>query len=109
MTETQTASGPEQITDNLGRFVWSQTTEDTAEPEPGSVVLTGGDWGTAWQRQFNDGLWHSTRKRGGPKTWEWLLSRRNVRLAYDAEPRPEFETHLTGQDAMEGLSDAQPH
>lgn len=78
--------GPEQITDNLARHVWAST--DQSEPEPGSVVLTGGQFGTAWQRQFHDGLWHSTRRKGGPKTWEWMLTRRNLALAYDAEPRP---------------------
>lgn len=81
-------SGPEHITDHLARFVWCVAPEDQTEPEPGSVVLLGGDWGTAWQRNFSDGLWHSTRRRGGPKDWAWLLSRRNLRLVYDAERRP---------------------
>lgn len=79
-------TGPVWITDHLGRLVWAD--EDQSEPEPGSVVLINGDWGTAFQRNFTDGLWHTTRRRGGPKTWEWLLARRNLRLAYDAEPRP---------------------
>jgi hypothetical protein len=30
------------------------------EPTHGSVVLTSGPTGTAWQRHFKDGLWHST-------------------------------------------------
>lgn len=107
MTEQDT--GPEQITDNLGRLVW--TAEDQDEPLPGSVVLTGGDWGTAWQRNFDDGLWHSTRRKGGPKTWAWLLTRRNLRLAYDAERRVgvpgAFGTHLTGEVLDAALETAQ--
>lgn len=98
MTTEPDSTAPEPITDNLGRFVWASP--DTDEPLPGSVVLTGGDWGTAWQRQFFDGLWHSTRRRGGPKTWEWLLGRRNLVLVYDAEPRQSMPpTALTGADA----------
>lgn len=58
------------------------------EPEPGSVVLTEGEHGTAWQRLFTDGKWH--RVLGGPpRTWEFMLTRRNVVLVYDAAPREE--------------------
>lgn len=100
MKYESTNNGPDQVTDDRGRFIWDA--EDKAEPEPGSVALTGGDWGTAWQRNFSDGLWHSTRRKGGPKTWDWLLTRRNLRLAYDAEPRPvPYYQHLTGADVEE--------
>lgn len=58
--------------------------EDMIEPHPGSVVLTNGEFGTAWQRHGVDGLWHSTRRTGGPKTWEWLLTKRHLVLVYDA-------------------------
>lgn len=61
--------------------------DDMTEPEKGSVVLSDGDHGTAWQRHFNDGLWHSTRG-GRAVTWAQLLAaKRNLRLAYDADPR----------------------
>lgn len=56
------------------------------EPNPGSVVLTYGEWGTAWQRFFSDGRWHPTRG-GGSRTWAELLTRRNLVLVYTAPPR----------------------
>ena len=101
--------GPVPITDDCGRFVWHEHTDDITEPEPGSVILMGGAWGTAWQRWYIDGLWHSTRDKGGPKTWEWLLRTRNIVLAYDAEPRPEGWVYaprntpslLTGADLLD--------
>ncbi len=43
------------ITDERGVF----DDDIGAEPNPGSVVLTEGEFGTAWQRYFNDGLWHT--------------------------------------------------
>ena len=58
------------------------------QPNPGSIVLTNGEFGTAWQRYFNDGLWH--RVGGGKgRTWEWLLTQRNLVLVYDAPFRSE--------------------
>lgn len=59
-----------------------------AEPLPGSVVLTDGAYGTAWQRFFSDGRWHPTRG-GGSKSWEELVQRRNLVLVYEADERPE--------------------
>ena len=56
------------------------------EPEPGSVVLTEGEYGTAWQRFFSDGKWHPTRG-GGSRTWEQLLAKRNLVLVYEADKR----------------------
>jgi hypothetical protein len=57
-----------------------------AEPFPGSVVLSSGEYGTAWQRYFSDGLWH--RVGGGrAKTWEDMLRKRNLVLVYDAPYR----------------------
>lgn len=61
--------------------------DDRTEPNPGSIVMTDGLWGTAWQLHFSDGRWHPTRG-GGSKTWAELLLRRNLVLVYDAEPRP---------------------
>lgn len=57
-----------------------------SEPHPGSVVLTDGEFGTAWQRHFADNLWHSTRGHT-PKTWAQMLTKRNLVLVYDAEER----------------------
>lgn len=60
--------------------------EATTEPEPGSILLTEGSHGTAWQRHFTDGKWHSTRG-GAAKTWADLIQKRNVVLVYDAAVR----------------------
>lgn len=60
--------------------------DDCTEPEPGSIVLVKGIYGTAWQRFFSDGLWHSVRG-GRPRTWEEILTEDRVVLVYDAEPR----------------------
>lgn len=59
-----------------------------AEPLPGSVVLTMGEHGTAWQRHFSDGLWHRTGG-GRARRWEELLHQRSALLVYDAPPRME--------------------
>ena len=48
--------------------------------------MTEGYFGTAWQRFFSDGLWHSCRG-GHPMTWEDIISKRNVVLIYDADER----------------------
>lgn len=56
------------------------------EPRPGSIVLVHGEFGTAWQRQFSTGLW--TRAGGGrARDWAWLMTQRNVLLAYAAPVR----------------------
>lgn len=70
------------ITDSTGRSCG----EDEAEPAPGSVVLTQGEFGTAWQRWFHDGRWHRAGSSQA-KDWEWFLTQRNVVLAYDAPVR----------------------
>lgn len=59
------------------------------EPRRGSVLLSSGQFGTAWQRHFSDGLWHSTRGWAGdqPKTWTQLSRFRNLVLVYDAPDR----------------------
>lgn len=59
--------------------------DDLVEPEPGSIVLTNGVHGTAWQRHFTTGKWHSTTGRAS--TWSELLAQRNVVLVYDAPVR----------------------
>lgn len=61
--------------------------EDMSEPLPGSILMTEGSHGTAWQRHFMDGQWHSTRG-GASKSWDDLISKRNVVLVYDADHRP---------------------
>ena len=64
----------------------------TREEHPGSIVMTDGEWGTAWQRHFSTGRWHPTRG-GGSKTWAELLARRNLVLVYSAPPREEMRPH----------------
>lgn len=71
------------ITDTAGRLL---IPADGTQPKPGSVLLTDGIHGTAWQRFFSDGRWHPTRG-GGSCSWEELLNRRNVVLVYDAPRR----------------------
>ena len=56
------------------------------EPEPGSIVLTEGAFGTAWQRHYETGLWHAAGRVKG-KPWAYLTERRNLFLAYDAPRR----------------------
>lgn len=72
------------ITDSIGKPVLHNA-ED--EPNPGSVVLTEGEFGTAWQRFFSDNQWHRV---GGTqrKTWAALCNHRNLVLVYEAEVRP---------------------
>jgi hypothetical protein len=41
-----------------------------AEPPRGSVVLAHGEEGTAWQRFYSDGLWHSVN--GNVLDWSEL-------------------------------------
>lgn len=73
------------VTDPQGRVLLQG--EDTAEPLPGSIVMTDGYHGTAWQRLFSDGLWHSTLPGRQTVSWAQLCKRRNVVLVYDAEAR----------------------
>lgn len=61
---------------------------DTTEPEPGSVLLVQGEHGTAWQRWFKDGLWHSVRGGRG-RTWDEMLRQRHVVLVHEATVRSE--------------------
>lgn len=74
------------LTDNRGEPLLPKNL--MSEPLPGSVVLTDGAYGTAWQRFFSDGRWHPTRG-GGSKAWEELVQRRNLVLVYEADERPE--------------------
>lgn len=73
------------ITDTHGNLLHPGFTQ---EEHPGSIVMTDGEWGTAWQRHFSTGLWHPTRG-GGSRPWAYLLQRRNLMLVYSASPRPE--------------------
>jgi hypothetical protein len=72
------------LTDHRGMLLIPK--EDNFEPYRSSIVMTEGLHGTAWQRHFADGLWHSTRG-GRPKTWYELTKKRNLVLVYDAEER----------------------
>jgi len=72
------------LTDDRARPL---TADSQWEPEPGSVVLINGQYGSAWQRQFDDGLWRCARG-GRPREWSYLLEKRNLVLVYDAAPRP---------------------
>lgn len=73
------------LTDDRAR---SLVPANETEPQPGSVVLINGPFGMAWQRHFDDGLWHSTRpKDGRPREWAYLMSKRNLVLVYDAAVR----------------------
>lgn len=74
------------ITDSAGRTLIPANT--VTEPHPGSVVLSDGAWGHAWQRHFSDGLWYPVRGGKG-RTWAYMLSLRSLALVYDAARRPE--------------------
>lgn len=85
MSQSTLNSGPSRsipITDSRGHVLCPSD----PEPEPSSVVLTEGEFGTAWQRFFSDGKWHPVIGGRG-RDWRFLLSRRNVVLVYDAPVR----------------------
>lgn len=71
-----------QLTNFYGKVV----TDDITQPNPGSVVLSGGPHGTAWQRHFKDGKWHRTGGGRG-RTWREVMAHRNLVLVYAAAPR----------------------
>lgn len=73
-----------QFTDDQGSIVDPDI--ELEEPYPGSIVLTNSIHGTAYQRLFSDGLWHSAHSRVG-FTWEDMLGERNLFLVYDAPRR----------------------
>lgn len=73
------------ITNTEGGFILPE--DQRQEPEPGSVVLVAGVYGLAWQLHFTDGMWHSASPSRFRKTWEELLTERNLVLIYDAAPR----------------------
>lgn len=72
------------VTDTRGNLLLADS--EGEEPLPGSVVLINGEYGTAWQRHFSDGLWHRTGG-GRAKTWAEMLWHRNLVLVYDAPER----------------------
>lgn len=87
------------MTDDTGRIVCY----DITEPPPASIVMTNGNYGNAWQRHGNDGLWHSTT--GGKRRWSQLLRMRNLVLVYEAPEREveaECEHGVKGCDARAG-------
>lgn len=55
------------------------------EPAHGSVVMTDGPTGTAWQRHHHDGEWHSTA--GITQPWEYV-EKRDPELLFEAPARP---------------------
>jgi hypothetical protein len=73
-----------QVTDDQGALVLDD--ETSYEPLPGSIIMTEGIHGTAWQRWFGDGLWHRTGS-SQKKDWDYLLTKRNLVLVYDADER----------------------
>lgn len=71
-----------EVTDEAGNLMLDE--DQSHEPHPASVVLVNGPTGTAWQRYFSDGLWHSVRGGRG-RTWTEMLERqRNMILIFDA-------------------------
>jgi hypothetical protein len=44
---------------------------DTPVPPCGTVIMVNGLTGTAWQRHYNDGLFHSTTGKM-PQTWNQI-------------------------------------
>lgn len=60
--------------------------DDMIEPLPASVLCVNGQFGQAWQRRFDDGLWHCSGGGRG-RTWEHMLTFRNLVLVYDAPER----------------------
>jgi hypothetical protein len=78
---------PVPLTDDRGTVLLGKRMfNPNAEPNPGSVVLSEGEFGTAWQRFFSDGRWHPTRG-GGSRSWDQMLTKRNLVLVYDAPVR----------------------
>lgn len=72
------------LTDHRGKALVID--DDLTEPLPGSIVLTDGVHGTAWQRYFSpDTKWCSTT--GATTTWDRLILKRNLVLVYDAPAR----------------------
>lgn len=75
-----------QLTDDAGTVIVYP--DDAQEPAPSSIVMTMGNYGNAWQRHGNDGLWHSTT--GARRRWSQMLRMRNLVLVYDAPERETF-------------------
>lgn len=87
--ELDAANAPEiitqhmiQLTDALGIPVYNGTVQ---QPERGSIMMNDGLHGTAWQRHFTDGKWHSTT--GATRTFGSLCRLRNVWIVYSAATR----------------------
>lgn len=83
------------LTDDRGRVVYDPAINN--EPPVSSIVMTGGNYGNAWQRHGNDGLWHSTT--GGKRRWSQLLRMRNLVLVYEATERV---PHVQWRGAVSG-------
>lgn len=72
------------LTDGKGRSLLPE--DDMEQPLPGSILMTNGRWGTAWQRRFSDGRWMSIS--GQTLDWDVLITKTDVVLVYDADERP---------------------
>lgn len=74
-----TVESPTDYPTTVALYPYADGDETTAysalpsEPPPGSVVLTDGLQGTAWQRLHGDRLWHSST--GRTSTWADLVER----------------------------------
>lgn len=77
------------VTDDKGEVLLDD--DSRYEPEVGSVVLTHGTSGTAWQRWVSDGKWHSCLRPTQPKDWAWMMRQRNLVLVYETPSREERE------------------
>lgn len=73
------------LTDARGRVL--VTGDELHEPNPGSIVLTSGQYGTAWQRHFTDGKWYAASSMSKGVPWREIIQRRNLVLVYDAPER----------------------
>ena len=73
-----------QITNTFGEVTLED--DELYEPPAGSVLLTKGLSGTAWQRHASDGLWHATT-HDNPRAWAYFLRQRNVYLIHETGSR----------------------
>lgn len=87
------------LTDHAARAL--HPLDDLHEPEPGSIVMANGPWGTAWQLHFNDRTWHAVGRTGRGRRWAEMLAFRNLVLVYDAPVRPSPAEQRTEANARE--------
>lgn len=77
----------DRLTDKSEVLTYHAST--VTEPAHGSIVMTQGLYGTAWQRHASDGLWHSST--GLVRTWVELFRKNTgatgVKLILDLTPK----------------------